>query len=614
MLDRLWDRVAGATVGVRALALATAFAWAVFEIAWRRGHGWSSPAMGLAYPLVAWLAGAAALGARARTPHAVRFAAGAVVIAVSFGGLSAVGLAGGTPILVGAAAAAGAARLGAAGFARARVPLTTVAAALGVVALAARAVWFADRLPVFGPHPTTFPWIDTPLWLDLAYGAERGVPVPDVLFDGGRVNYHFGAFVLVAAVRRLTGVPMHVAYFVTATSAVCATSALAASVLRAFFGVRAGRGAGALLAATATFVWLELFTQNASTTIALPITLAVPIVLARGRRVGELAPVALAIAALAVTKEVQLVSAALLGGAVGVGRALRRRFIPLGAVVAGGLVGKAAQVALLRPDQRVSLALNHENLTGEIATQVLKDAAPFLVVGLGAAIVAARFRARLPGYAGALAAASVCYLVGLGIWLVLLPVVTPRLDPFSYQWLRIDVFQFVHFGRQVTLGALALAAIGVWSRLAMPRAGRGLAAGLVVVATFGAIFSVWRAPPPGPDDPVVPLLARVDPKTSLVAADRLNPNAENPHWAAYFGHRFFVLRTGRWTPAYGHFERASADQRVLFTTDDEAAALAIVRARGVTHVIEDRARPVPWLARRAPLAETPELRLHAVGP
>ena len=78
--------------------------------------------------------------------------------------------------------------------------------------------------------------------------------------------------------------------------------------------------------------------------------------------------------------------------------------------------------------------------------------------------------------------------------------------------------------------------------------------------------------------------------------------------------RFFVLRTGRWTPAYGHFERASADQRVLFTTDDEAAALAIVRARGVTHVIEDRARPVPWLARRAPLAETPELRLHAVGP
>lgn len=614
MLDRFWDRVAGATVGVRALALAATLGWAALEIAWRRSHAWSSPAMGLVYPLVAWLVGAAVLGARPRLPHAVRFVAGAVVIAALYGALCAIGRPAATPALVGPIAAIGAVRLHAVGLARARVRLGAVAAALGVVALALRAVWFADRLPIFGPHPTSFPWIDTPMWLDLAYGAERGVPVPDVLLDGGRVNYHFGAFVLVAAVRRITGVPMHVAYFVTATSAVCATSALFASALRAFFGVRAGRGAGPVLAAVVAFAWLELFTQNASTTMALPITLAAPIVLARGRRLRELAPAAAAIVALAITKEVQLVTVLLLGGAVGVGRVLARRAAPLGVVVVGGLAAKVVQAAVLRPDQRVSLALARDHLSGELASQILKDTAPYLVLGVAAALVAGRFRSRLPGYAGAIAAACACFVVGLGIWFLLQPVISPPLDEFSYRWILIDVFQFVHFGRQVCLGALALAAIGVWSRLAAPRAGRALAAGLVAVTTFGAIFSVWRCPPLGPDDPAAALLARVDPQASLVAADRLAPNGENPHWAAYFGHRFFVLRTGRWAPATRHFERAAADQRVLFATDDEAAALAIVRARGITHVVEDRARPVPWLARRRPLAEEGDLRLHQVGP
>jgi hypothetical protein len=591
-------------------------ALAAAEVAFRLAYGWPSPIMGLAYGLAALAVGHATLGALAtRAPLALRFVVGAVVICAAYAIACALHAPGALAIVVGPAAAVGAVRLGRSGLLARRVGLGDVVAAVGVAALAARAVWFADRLQLFAPHPTSFGWIDTPFWLSLAHGADRGVPIPDLLFHGGRANYYFGAFVLVAAVRRLTGLPMHVAYFVTMLSSLLATTALFSAGLRAWFGVRrAGPVAGAMTGLS-TLVWVELFTQNASTMVALPVTLSALLLVTRARSWSHLALVLVLVAAVAVTKEVQLVAVLLLGAVVAAGRWSRTRARgPMVAVVASAVVAKVLQLAVLRPDQRVALALNHENLSGEVVTVVLKEAAPFVTLGLAAALALVRFRHRLPGFAQAVVAASACYAVGLAIWLCVLPVVTPPLDPFSKGWLRLDVFQFVHFGRQAMLAAIGLAAIAAWLRFAAARAGRASTAVLLGGLALTAVFSMWRGPPRGEPDPIVPVLEQVPPRASVIAADHLHWNGENPHWAAYFGHQFFVMRTGRWVTAYPHFARATEEQRVLFSTRDPAEALRIARERGITHLIEDRGRPVPWLAGRPAAFETPAYRLHVLAP
>ena len=86
--------------------------------------------------------------------------------------------------------------------------------------------YFADRLPLGSEAPVGFSWIDTPLWLSLAYGIERGMPVPDLLFKGAVVNYHYRAEVFLALFRSFTGLPMHVAYY-----AVLAISCFSISLL-----------------------------------------------------------------------------------------------------------------------------------------------------------------------------------------------------------------------------------------------------------------------------------------------------------------------------------------------------------------------------------------------
>lgn len=612
MLGLVLGRAREASCSLRTLVLALAPLLGALELGFRASHGRPSPIMGFAYGLAALAAGHAILGAlAARTPLALRFVVGSIFVGAAYGIACALHVPGALVYVVGPVACLGAARLARSGALARRLGLGDAAVILGVAGLSARAVWFADRLPLLAAHPTSFGWIDTPFWLSLAHGVDRGVPIPDLLFHGGRANYYFGAFVLVAAVRRLTGVPMHVAYFVVMLSSLWATTSLSVAALRAWFGVRrAGPRAGAICG-LATLVWVELFTQNASTMSALPVTLSVLLLATRARSWRHLAIVAVLVTAIAVTKEVQLVTVLLLCSVIAAGRWLtRRRTRPIVATAVSAVLAKGLQLVLVRPDQRVEVALNHENLSGEVVTVVLKEAAPFATIGLVTALALVRFRHRVPGLAPAVIAASACYAVGIGIWLCLLPVVSPPLDPFSNHWLRIDVFQFVHFGRQVMLAAVGLAAASTWLRFAAPRGGHATTAVLLGGLTLAAVFSIWRGPPHGGPDPIVAVLERVDPRSSVVAADRLNDNGENPHWAAYFGHQFFLLRTGRWVTAYPFFARTAEEQRLLFSTRDPALAERIARERGITHLIEDRARPVPWLAGRPAAFETPTHRLH----
>lgn len=139
------------------------------------------------------------------------------------------------------------------------------------------------------------------------------------------------------------------------------------------------------------------------------------------------------------------------------------------------------------------------------------------------------------------------------------------------------------------------------------------------VLSLNAAFSLGRVPYQSArrdlpeergDDPGVAALSHIDPKSSVIAADVTHWNGENPHWAAFFGHQFFVLRAGRWATAYPSYASAWADQKTLFSTSDEATAREIVRRRGITHMITAVSRPAKWLADVKPTYEDADFRMY----
>ncbi len=596
----------------------TPLAFVAFEIAWRISRGFPSPAMGVLYAVVAVLTGRATSPDVPRRSVAAEFIAGSIVLTIVFAALTAMRL-----VHVFAWAAA---LLASAGVVRARrrrlvgrVRAGDVAAGLAIAVLVARAVYYADRLPLGAPHPSGFAWIDTPFWLTLAYGVERGLPLPDLLFSGGTVQYHCGAFVAVACVRRLTGVPMHVAYVITAFTHALALCMLLGETLPRWFGVRSRLARTAV--ALAGVGWLEYLSLNASTLVGTAVGLFVLLELALVRRWHGALRATIALVALAMVKEVQLAMVILIAlVATGAVFVRTRRWLPLAALAAGATLSFALQRVLYHSLEHVSFAVHRPHLFTDFLADELERAAPWVALGGAGLVVTVGLRRRVPVLERAAFAGFACYLAGLVAWNVFMPVLAPPRTPLATEWVLADMAQFSNSGRQVMVVALLLGAIAAWIRLARPtRRARGA---LLAPAAFAAVFGLWRAPAQGPwrdrpeehgDDPIVPLLARIDPRSSLVAADRLNWNEENPHWAAFFGHRFFVLRTGRWTTAYPEREPMLADQKVLFETADEAQARLVVQRRHITHLVEDRARPVPWLASHPPSFENAQYRVHVLA-
>lgn len=86
------------------------------------------------------------------------------------------------------------------------------------------------------------------------------------------------------------------------------------------------------------------------------------------------------------------------------------------------------------------------------------------------------------------------------------------------------------------------------------------------------------------------------------------------HWAAFFGHRFFFLRRGRWATAYPDFQERWRDNDALFRMSDRDAALALAKKHGITHVVDEVSRPSPWLASERPLGENAYYRVYDLRP
>lgn len=609
------------TVRVSPLVLVGSGAVVATEVAWQLAWGVPSPARAVLYVSCAVAIGDALLAVvhrRARVAMFDAFAAGAIVLGLAF---------------------SASVRLGAV---RAFAPAAFLAAILALVwrrprrwlqgnvhvgwllvapllfALVVRAVWFTDRLDLTVPHPDGFAWIDTPLWLSLAHGAERGAPPPDLLYAGGTVNYHFGSALVIASMRRLTGLPVHAAYF---SSMVVFQLALCAGLSRsALVFLRAAR-MPRMCAAVFGLVLVEHVTLNFPSVVALPLLIFLTLQVFRLARPLHAVPLVVGAFFLMITKEVEYVLFFLLGGAIAGARYWRQRKRLTGiALFVAGAATRPFYERLIRIDQRALLRPFREHLDAEWIRGALAAESTWLVVGLLATLFAfSRRRTHLRFFA-VLAAALAAFACGMFLTWFVKPDFDPPMDAFSYGWILFDMAQFVMHGRFVLGTTLVLVGLAVILQDEHARRVRLPAVTLAALLVYGAL-NFWKSPAQSPSaerpedrgpDAVVPLLARIDPATSVIAADRINWNHENPHWAAFFGHQFYLLRMGRWTTAYRDFNARLDSQNTLFSTEDEALARRIIARDGITHVIMSAQRPIPWLAREAPIARSGEYSLFLV--
>ena len=503
------------------------------------------------------------------------------------------------------------------GFLRRPIPIIDIALGVVLLGMCARCSHFTDRLPLDRAYPTDFAWIDTPFWLSLGYALERGFPPPDPLFAGERLGYHFGSGLPVAMMRGLTGLPMHTAFFATTVLALAAFPALLVRLVRSLWPAPRSRRllgwplAFACIAAAQHFVWAFPTTCGLS-------LLAFSISRTMGVRVWRDAVLlVIAMCALILTKEVHYFFAVCLGGGVVLfALAVRRRWLPGVALAIALAVSRPLHALAVSSHRKVGLSLVEEHLSIEwLRGELVREhgfphsppGAAVLWMALGAAALASCFDQRSFQRANdrraslwALGIATATYVAGFLLSVVLTPVFDPPLDSFSYAWLLTDMTQFETAGRLILAVTLLVYGLARFGRLpgTSPQSQTSLSPsslGMTAIFFLYPWIHYWKVEPGPPPDPVVEVLAKIDPATSLIATDHLNWNHENPHWSAFFGHQFLQLRRGRWATASPHYADTLRAQEIILTSASRFDALAAVRRTGTTHVLVARTHPVPWL-------------------
>jgi hypothetical protein len=484
--------------------------------------------------------------------------------------------------------------------------------------------WLMDGLDLTQPHPPHFIWVDTPLWLNFAYGLERGVPARELLFKGGRLNDLYGSGLLPLWLRETTGLPMHTAY----ASAVVMTGAAMGLMLRSLaqFLYRPDRSGRLMLLRVTPLLgalWLQSWVHNFPSLLGQALLLYAWNEFTRARRWRSLTLLIPATLLLRLTSEVCYVAFLVGAGLFAVWRLHRTRDWRLLAyagltLAATLLVGRP----LLHGDQGVRWALFAERLNARdiwytlAVEQVLPPysfaALDVLAVALALASILLCWRRTTHAFI-AIGSATVMMAM-VGVTIAVHPQFTPPLSADEDHWVLVGMYHFHRVGSHLALLTLLCGGLVALARVSHVRRWPALSAGLLmVVALWHAEGRYNRIAQPDPEkplgnDPILPLLERIDVRRSLVAA-QLGAGPENPYWAAYFGHRFFCLRRGRWTPAYARYPEIIATQDALFAARDIGEVAALAHREGITHVIVDKLRPTPWAAQARPEVESD---LHAV--
>jgi hypothetical protein len=590
-------------------------------------HGIGSPARGAAFLLVvAWAVGrlvwGLARGSRSPTTSFVLpIPLGVAVLALVYAAAVAAGAQRAYPIVAYGLAAAGLVVTRADRALRRRVSVRRLLVAAAVAGLALRGTWLVDRLDLTRVTTNAYPWVDTPLWLTIAHAAERTFPPEDLLFGGQRLNYHYGLGLVVGAIRGATGLSVQAAYFSALASFAVLLPAVVARTAALLFPLRA-RGLAVVAFAAVALTKLVVF--NFPSMCALPVTVALVAVLVRMKRPGEVALVALGLGFVMLTKEVDYVLVLAVGGLVALDRAARKReALPLIALVFAVVATRPLYERLLRPDQHSKLAPFVEHLDPEWIGPEMDRVAMRVALTVALIAFAAVFVRSRPRIARVAFGAGLVYAALLGLSWAVKPVFVPPMDPFSYGWILLDMEQFELHGWFVLATTVAALVASFVGRLEGGAAGRAAATSATVGFGVLAFVSTFRSTPlagknPRPEergpDPVHGLLENVPTQGTLLAAQRLNWNYENPHWAAFFGHRFYFLRRGRWATAYPDFQERWRDNDALFRMSDRDAALALAKKHGITHVVDEVSRPSPWLASERPLGENAYYRVYDLRP
>ena len=602
------------------MVLAALIALDLFSV---HAYGVGSPARGAAFLLAAaWAVGRLVLGlARASRSPTTSFVPpvplGVAVLALVYAASVASGAQRAYPVVAYGLAGAGLWATRAHRALGRRVSVRRLLVAAVVALLSFRGVWLVDRLDLTRATTTAYPWVDTPLWLTIAHASERSFPPEDMLFAGQKLNYHYGLGLVVGAIRGATGLSVQAAYFAALASLAVLLPAVVARTCSLVFPLRAR---GEALVAFATVGLAKLVVFNFPSMCALPVTVALVAVLVRMRKPREIALVVAGLGFVMLTKEVAYVLFLTVGGLVALDRVARKKgALPLVAVAVSVVATRPLYERLLRPDQRSKLVPFVEHLDPEWMGHELDRVAMRIALAVALVVFGAAFLRSRPHVARLAFGGSLAYVALLALAWAVKPVFVPEMDPFSYGWILLDMEQFElqgWFVLAITVAGLVATFAGS-ARGGEP--GRTLATSAAVGFGVLAFVSTFRSAPlsgknPRPEergpDPVHPLLAQVPTEGTLLAAQRLNWNYENPHWAAFFGHRFFFLRRGRWVTAYPDFKDRWRDNDTLFRTSDRAVALALVRKYGMTHLVDEVSRPSPWLEGERPLGENAYYRVY----
>jgi hypothetical protein len=506
-----------------------------------------------------------------------------------------------------------------------RLDPLSVLAWLAALYILAYGEWLMDGPQLTQAHATQFIWVDTPLWLNFAYGLERGVPARELLFKSGQINDAYGSGFLPLWIRQTTGLGMHTAY----ATAVVLTGAIMGAMLRAYAQLlwRPDR-AGRLLLQRSTpllgALWFQCWVHNFPSLLGQALLLYAWIELARATRWRSLALLLPTVLLLMLSNEACLF-AFLIGASCLAGwRFYRARdWKPLVFTLLAFVATRIVYRPLMHPAQGMQWTLAKERLTLQslwhvfAIEQVLPPysfaAIDVLVAALAIAWISWSWRRSAEVYVALWSAAILTAMAS--ITFALHPRFTPALSADEDHWVLVGMYNFHRIGGHVAVLVLVCGALVRLSRVRRVRSWPTLSAALLIAIVvqhsegrYNRIAQPDLAKPIA-DDPILPLLERIDPEHSLVAA-QLTAGLENPAWAAYLGHHFYCLRRDRWTPAYARYAKVLAKQDAIFAATDIAKVAAITRREGITHVIVDKLQPTAWAGQQRPEVESDQYAVY----
>lgn len=632
---------ASITVRTRTLSIAAAVLGAAIELLWRTRYGLASPALGLVFVALCFAIGRLAerlVHGRAASGFTEGAASGVVILAFVYELTQAAHL---RVVFLPLAVVLGALGVvfgGTRAYLRRRIRLVEVLVLFILLAGVAAFANGVDLLNLRLPAKTNFEWIATPSWFAQAYGVASGFPVPDPMVHGGLLETEFGASIFPALVRETTRLPLHVSYALVVVFFAYAKAPLAlALVRRSFETTRRARRVLELAIPALVLCWTCEHIASFPGMVARTLYFVFALHAVRARS-WRSAPALVVIGTLlAITHRPEYVAAVVTALTIAVVRAVARDRRSALVVVAATLPTSWFGTRIVHHYTATSFALFGDHFHAPWLGLEWSEQWHWFVVAVCALLLARAAWPTRRGLALVLATGAAIFAAGTGTFVLLLPTASPQMDAHSMEMARFEMMDYAAIGREGLVLACVLVALGwIADTLRVEALRIGALAGVALTGWYvhdhrWVLPQMWLEPsvfdPADAEarilerkqksgelnpDPAIEVLARVPVEGALVMSDVLLFDGETPHWVAYFGHRFYLLRTGRWAPAQPRFAEMQRRQGIVFATASTDEAMTVLRGEGITHLIVAKDRPLKWAEGLLPVFENERFLLYVI--